>query len=519
MGFRTALGLSLALAIMVSLLSLSSPSMPHGFSLTLGFNVLWVVYSNPSTGDDMALATCALGGSLLVFGFDSRPGNYQFRVEFRDAFTATRTGELSLNPSGFDDVIFDCDVLDGRAFAVGATLTLERPKAYAIIVDQENSRFDIKLKDLDWSGFAYTVEARDGYLYVGGGDLRESRLVFRVDKLDASLGLVASYKSVGLEGHHMGIFDMVFNEATGHLWAVGTAAGGGGNRWWIEVIDPQAMELVKVVDPGVRGVAMTAISDSEGFVYVMGGEDIDRGGYLLKFDKEGNVVARLELGEFTATKATMIGDFLVLAGNERRGGYYRHTIYVLDRDLNILGKTYLSMDVDANSYFMFGRMWVDGSKVYVAGWDMMPGNARWVVYALEAREVMQTTVTTTVTTTVIRFLTYTTTVTETRLRTVTTTQPVTTTVYVTTTQVREETATVTVREPITVTLTRDVTRTLTNTLTNTVTETKMIEREVVREHTITLTTTIERLPTTPVVALVIALTLIAVVALLMLRRH
>jgi hypothetical protein len=92
-------------------------------------------------------------------------------------------------------------------------------------------------------------------------------------------------------------------------------------------------------------------------------------------------------------------------------------------------------------------------------------------------------------------------------------------VYVTTTQVREETATVTVREPITVTLTRDVTRTLTNTLTNTVTETKMIEREVVREHTITLTTTIERLPTTPVVALVIALTLIAVVALLMLRRH
>jgi len=514
-GFRAILSLSLALTIMVSLLSLSSPSMPHGFSLTLGFNVLWVVYSNPSTGDDMALATCALGGSLLVFGFDSRPGNYQFRVEFRDASTATRTGELSLNPSGFDDVIFDCDVLDGRAFAVGATLTLERPKAYAIIVDQENSRFDIKLKDLNWSGFAYTVEARDGYLYVGGGDLRESRLVFRVDKLDANLGLVASYKSVGLEGHHTGIFDMVFNKATGHLWAVGTAAGGGGNRWWIEVIDPQAMELVKVVDPGVRGVAMTAISDSEGFVYVMGGEDIDRGGYLLKFDREGNVVARLELGEFTATKATMIGNFLVLAGNERRDGYYRHTIYVLDRDLNILGKTYLSMDVDANSYFMFGRMWVDGSKVYVAGSDMKPENSRWVVYALEAREVMQTTVTTTVTTTVIRFLTYTTTVTETRLRTVTTTQPVTTTVYVTTTQVREETATVTVREPITVTLTRDVTRTLTNT----VTETKMIEREVVREHTITLTTTIERLPTTPVVALVIALTLIAVVALLMLRRR
>lgn len=513
MGFRAILSLSLALAITVSLLSLSSPPTPHGFSLTLGFNVLWVVYSDPSTGDDMALAACAPGGSLLVFGFDSRPGDYQFRVEFRNVSTGAPLYVWSWNPSGFNDVIFDCDVLDDRAYAVGATLTWERPRAY--VITGLDPRFNVEVRDLDWSGFAYTVEAKDGYLYVGGGDLRESRLVFRVDKLDASLGLVASYKSVGLEGHHMGIFDMVFNKATGHLWAVGTAAGGGGNRWWIEVIDPQAMELVKVVDPGVRGVAMTAISDSEGFVYVMGGEDIDRGGYLLKFDREGNVVARLELGEFTATKATMIGDFLVLAGNERRDGYYRHTIYVLDRDLNILGKTYLSMDVDANSYFMFGRMWVDGSKVYVAGSDMKPGNSRWVVYALEAREVMQTTVTTTVTTTVIRFLTYTTTVTETRLRTVTTTQPVTTTVYVTTTQVREETATVTVREPITVTLTRDVTRTLTNT----VTETKMIEREVVREHTITLTTTIERLPTTPVVALVIALTLIAVVALLMLRRR
>ncbi|MFZ8790464.1 MAG: hypothetical protein ACO2OZ_12565 [Acidilobaceae archaeon] len=475
--------------------------------------MLWVVYSDPSTGDDMASATCALGGSLLVFGFDSRPGDYQFRVEFRNVSTGAPLYVWSWNPSGFNDVILDCDVLDGRAYAVGATLTLEKPKAYA--VTGFDPRFNVEVRDLDWSGFAYTVEAKDGYLYVGGGDLRESRLVFRVDKLDASLGLVASYKSAGLEGHHAGAFDMVFNKATGHLWAVGTAAGDKGDRWWIEVIDPQAMELVKVIDPGVRGVAMTAISDSEGFVYVMGIEGTGRGGYLLKFDREGNVVARLELGEFTATKATMIGDFLVLAGDERRGGYYRHTIYVLDRDLNILGKTYLSMDVDADSYFAVGRMWVDGSKVYVAGWDMRPGNARWVVYALEAREVMQTTVTTTVTTTVIRFLTYTTTVTETRLRTVTTTQPVTTTVYVTTTQVREETATVTVREPITVTLTRDVTRTLTNT----VTETKMIEREVVREHTITLTTTIERLPTTPVVALVIALTLIAVVALLMLRRR
>ena len=517
MGFRAILSLSLALAITVSLLSLSSPPMPHGFSLTLGFNVLWVVYSDPSTGDDMASATCALGGSLLVFGFDSRPGDYQFRVEFRNVSTGAPLYVWSWNPSGFNDVILDCDVLDGRAYAVGATLTLEKPKAYA--VTGFDPRFNVEVRDLDWSGFAYTVEAKDGYLYVGGGDLRESRLVFRVDKLDASLGLVASYKSAGLEGHHAGAFDMVFSKATGHLWAVGTAAGDKGDRWWIEVIDPQAMELVKVIDPGVRGVAMTAISDSEGFVYVMGIEGTGRGGYLLKFDREGNVVARLELGEFTATKATMIGDFLVLAGDERRGGYYRHTIYVLDRDLNILGKTYLSMDVDADSYFAVGRMWVDGSKVYVAGSDMRPGNSRWVVYALEAREVMQTTVTTTVTTTVIRFLTYTTTVTETRLRTVTTTQPVTTTVYVTTTQVREETATVTVREPITVTLTRDVTRTLTNTLTNTVTETKMIEREVVREHTITLTTTIERLPTTPVVALVIALTLIAVVALLMLRRH
>jgi hypothetical protein len=514
-GFRAILSLSLALAIMASLLSLSSPPTPHGSSLTLSFNVLWVGYSDPSTGDDMALAACALGGSLLVFGFDSRPGDYQFRVEFRNASTGAPFSVLSWNPSGFNDVIFDCDVLDDRAYAVGATLAWERPRAYAVTVDP---RFNVEVRDLDWSGFAYTVEAEDGYLYVGGSALRESRLVFRVDKLDASLGLVASYKSIGLEGHHMGIFDMVFNKATGHLWAVGTAADDKDNRWWIEVIDPQAMELVKVVDPRVQGAAMTAISDSEGFVYVTGGEDIDRGGYLLKLDREGNVVARLDLGEFTATEAIMIGDFLVLAGNERRDGYYRHTIYVLDRDLNILSKTYLSMDVNADSYFMFGRMWVDGSKVYVAGSDMKPGNARWVVYALEAREVMQTTVTTTVTTTVIRFLTYTTTVTETRLRTVTTTQPVTTTVYVTTTQVREETATVTVREPITVTLTRDVTRTLTNTLTNTVTETKMIEREVVREHTITLTTTIERLPTTPVVALIIALTLVVVVLLILRRR-
>jgi hypothetical protein len=393
------------------------------------------------------------------------------------------------------------------AYATGATITIP-PKAYVLRVD---SSLNVEVKDLGWIGLSSTIESSGGYLYVGGGDLRGLNLVFRIDKLDGSLARVSSYKSQGLSGHHTVVAGIAFNKVTGHLWAVGVARNDTGDRWWIEIVDPQSMALVKSIDPRVPGVAITALADDEGFVYVVG----DRG-HVVKFKPDGSIALNVELRGFTPMKGALIGGYLVIAGHEMSGGYYRHTVYLLDKDLGVRGKSYISENVNADSYLTPGRMWVEGSRLYIAGMDREPGNYRWTIYALELVGVTQTTtttttvtVTTTVTTTVTQptTTTYTTTTTTTRIttttdtktttvtetQTTTQTQTTTTTAISTTTVTQQQTITLTTQTTLTTTTTqvREETRTMTETTTITTTVKEHITqtREVTREHTATITTT------------------------------
>jgi hypothetical protein len=376
--------------------------------MSQGIGIVWVGYSNPSGGDDSAQATCVLGGTLLVFGFDSSPGDYQFRIESKDVSRGALLNSWVRNPGGGNDTLVDCTIMGDFAYATGATITIP-PKAYVLKVDSGLN--NVEVKDLGWLGLSSTVESSEGYLYVGGGDLRGFNLVFRVDKLDGGLARTSYYKSQGLSGHHTVVADIAFNKVTGHLWAVGIARNDTGDRWWIELVDPQSMTFIKSLDPKVPGAAVLALPDDDGYVYVVG----DRG-HVVKFDPEGNIALRVELKEFTPMKGSIVGDSIILAGHERSGGYYRHTIYILDWDLNVKSKSYLSEDVNADSYLPPGRMWVEGNRLYLAGMDREPGNYRWVVYALELRGVAQT-VTTTVTET--------STITTTETVTTTATQPTT----------------------------------------------------------------------------------------------
>jgi len=526
LGSRGTVSLLVVLAVLIPILGLPLHSTFQALGGVPGVNVVWVVSSNPSGGDDSAQASCVLGDLLLVFGFDSQPGDYQFRVEFRSASTGALVGVWTRNPGSGNDTLVDCTIMASYAYATGATVTIP-PKAYVLKVD---SSLNVEVKDLGWIGLSSTIESSGGYLYVGGGDLRGLNLVFRIDKLDGSLARVSSYKSRGLSGHHTVVAGIAFNKVTGHLWAVGVARNDTGDRWWIEIVDPQSMALVKSIDPRVPGVAITALADDEGFVYVVG----DRG-HVVKFKPDGSIALNVELRGFTPTKGALIGGYLVIAGHEISGGYYRHTVYLLDKNLSVRGKSYLSENVNADSYLTPGGMWVEGSRLYIAGMDREPGNYRWTIYALELVGVTHTTtttvtVTTTVTTTVTQptTTTYTTTTTTTRVTTTTDTKTTTvtetqtatqtqtttttaistttvtqqqtitlttqTTLTTTTTQVREETRTTTETTTITTTVkehitqTREATRTLTEILE------REITREVTREHTTTTTVTQINIP-------------------------
>ncbi len=528
MGSRGTVSLLVVLAVLIPMLGLPLYSTFQALGGVPGVNVVWVVSSNPSVGDDGAQASCVLGDLLLVFGFDSQPGDYQFRVESRSPSTGALLGVWTRNPGSGNDTLVDCTVMAGYAYATGATITIP-PRAYVLRVD---SSLNVEVKDLGWIGLSSTIESYEGYLYVGGGDLRGFNLVFRIDKLDGSLARVSSYKSRGLSGHHTVIADIAFNRVTGHMWAVGVARNDTGDRWWIEVVDLQSMALVKSIDPRVPGVAIVALADDEGFVYVVG----DRG-HVVKFKPDGSIALSVELKEFTPMKGALVGGYLVIAGHERSGGYYRHTVYLLDKDLNVRGKSHLSESVNADSYLTPGRMWAGGGRLYVAGVDREPGDYRWIVYAVELAGVAQTTtvtttvtLTTTTTTTVTQPTTTTRTITETRTVTTTTTYTTrvteTTTQTVTTTETRTTTATetrtttqtqtitvtstTTITQPTTLTVTRvrEETRTTTETttvkelitqtreVTRTLTELleREITREVTREHTTTTTLTQINIP-------------------------
>lgn len=527
MGSRGTVSLLVVLAVLIPMLGLPLHSTFQALGGVPGVNVVWVVSSNPSGGDDSAQASCVLGDLLLVFGFDSQPGDYQFRVESRSPSTGALVGVWTRNPGSGDDTLVDCTIMASYAYATGATITIP-PKAYVLKVD---SSLNVEVKDLGWIGLSSTIESSGGYLYVGGGDLRGLNLVFRIDKLDGSLARVSSYKSQGLSGHHTVVAGIAFNKVTGHLWAVGVARNDTGDRWWIEIVDPQPMALVKSIDPRVPGAAITALADDEGFVYVVG----DRG-HVIKFKPDGSIALNVELRGFTPMKGALIGGYLVIAGHEMSGGYYRHTVYLLDKNLNVGSKSYLSENVNADSYLTPGGMWAEGSRLYIAGMDREPGNYRWTIYALELVGVTQTTtttttvtVTTTVTTTITQPTTTTTTTTtttrvttttDTKTTTVTETQTTTqtqtttttaistttvtqqqtitlttqTTLTTTTTRVREETRTMTETTTITTTVkehitqTREVTRTLTEILE------KEVTKEVTREHTATTTVTQINIP-------------------------
>ncbi len=450
------------LVVLVALLVSLNPSLYFQLQ-SPSISVLWVAHSNPSDGDDSAQATCVLGDILLVFGFDSSPGDFQFRIESRSASSGVLLGVWTRNPGSGNETLIDCTVMNGYAYVAGATITVP-PKAYVLKVD---SSLNVEVKDLGWIGLSSTIESSGSYLYVGGGDLRGLNLVFRIDKLDSSLSRIASYKSQGLSGHHTVIADMAFNKVTGHLWAVGVALNESGDRWWIELVDPQSMAFIKSIDPKVPGTATVVLADDDGFIYVIG----DRG-YVVKFESDGGIALRVELRDFTPTKGAILGDLLVIGGHEQSNGYYRHTIYILDKDLNVKGKSYLSEGVNADSYLLPGRMWVEGVNLYLAGMDREPGNYRWVVYSLKLVGVEQTT-------------TITLTVTTTTTTTHTVIQPTTITSTVTVTTTTTNTMTTTATKTITTTQTYETTITTTITTTHTVTQPTTTTYTITREQTVT----------------------------------
>lgn len=104
--------------IIASIMALTNPYHAQAWG-TPGVEVLWVQYSNPSSGSDSPYATCLANDSLIVVGYDSIPGGKQFRIEVRDPWTGRLRNTWTYNPGYGYEGLWDCNVMGGYIYSVG----------------------------------------------------------------------------------------------------------------------------------------------------------------------------------------------------------------------------------------------------------------------------------------------------------------------------------------------------------------------------------------------------------------
>jgi ElaB/YqjD/DUF883 family membrane-anchored ribosome-binding protein len=485
--------------------------------------VLRITKSNPTRNDDQAMWVSENNGMVYLVGLINitigDPRASKGRVE------AWLNGVELKGHINIDGLPGGCAVFSSHLVIPFTNITpigfLADLKAKLMISKLDLSNYTIR--DLEWVQGSPISAITDGeYLYVGGIEgLLE--ITVRADKFERDFNRVAVFRSK-VEPGYVILPNMLGLEPTeGYLWIVGIKTDFSSIppvlRWFIDIVDSRDMSFVKNLTLDVEGSASSIAFDGEGNAYIVG-LALPRGSAVVKLGSDGSIskVERFD-NTFIGDIAYMQG-YLVVVGWEEYGGYVRSTIYVLDRDLNMLVKRHL--DEKACDSYAHGILLV-GDVAYIAGFDREPGDSQWVLYVVRLQPpppppptpvpptvTVTETVTATLTTTVTQTTTATTTVV--RLITVTSTQTTTTT----TTEVRTLTQTVERIVTQTTTATQFLTTTVREVVRETLRETETrtevtTARETVREVQ-TLTSTVTSFETVKEEALRVNVTIAAFIA-------
>jgi len=334
-------------------------------------SVNWVKYIKLSGGRDYACGTCIFGDYLAVVGY----ANWHPSLILLDR----STGYIIRKWVGEDYGIF-CN-----CFSTGNTLYAVSTKGAIYAFDKDlnllskargpsNSRF---------SSITYDSE----YLYIGGYIWKDINLdgkdeeICYIEKRTKNLELI-SYKELYTRNWKDGyIYDLGINPTTGELWAVGGYEDTSNRTHSLIVIfDKELRELKRIDYPYGNEYYLDWLFgicfDDIGNAYIGGCDGV------AKFDKYGNVINIIKVNKY-AVKITCINGLVYTFDFEYIDNYWRHVLYILDSELNMIEKHVLSENVNADSLFLKGRPCFDGKNVYVAGFDYALGNySRWAVYSL-----------------------------------------------------------------------------------------------------------------------------------------
>jgi len=372
----------------------------------------WAKYINPTKGEDHAYGACAFGDYMAVVGevrwarpYMATGKPYVALLRKSDGSVVKEwTGrELELDPSisiiSSDGVVKEwtsskrgvfenCISIYGKLYAVGATYV--GGDFYGLIyVFNANLNNLEKITGRDPS--FYTSLAYDGkaLLYIGGwaqedanGDGRKEWVWLVEKRGPGTLSLIAS-KNIYLDSWIDGrTYDIGVEPSTGRIWAVGGCLDSSFINHSLIVVLDSDLRVLKVIDypdgsEEFLGQLYSIAFDGGQYVYVSGDEGV------VKFSVDGELVAINRDGMRRAKIVYGYG-YLYAFGGDEIEGYQRHVLYIHDTSLNIVKRYVLSENVNADSYFNFGRPTLEGNNIYVAGYDYVPGkdDSRIVVYSL-----------------------------------------------------------------------------------------------------------------------------------------
>jgi hypothetical protein len=333
-----------------------------------GLSLLWVRYG----AEGWAYATCVIGSTVYVIGY-YHGGNGV--VEARDI----NTGELLYmyqEPFYVSDTeLLDCVVLDGYLYVVGHDFA---PDNYEWLILKFTP--DLKLvskkqfNPTNYNDFALAIATDGKYLYIGGYAIKtwgdSEWLLLKVDPSD--LSIVNTYKTNPSTGWDS-IWFIGVNPVDNKIWLVGDVNGSFGR---VEVL---SQDLTLITSKYLEHFCDHMTFDELGYAYTACGSEI------LKMSSNLDIVTRKDIIDIIplGSKILYSNGHLYLATSKYMGGYWRHVVMMLSKDLDVLDELVLSMQINASSYFdSRGKMALVNNKLLVAGTDYTVSRGRWVIYAI-----------------------------------------------------------------------------------------------------------------------------------------
>jgi hypothetical protein len=390
-------GALISVTIVILLLLIGAQATPTLQPSELGhgdLKVNWIVHSDPSPSADDANAVCEKDEYIYVVGVDRYVDTGRFRIEKRLKSSGELVKAWTYNPSGSWDELYDCVIVEDTLYAVGR---VGDPWVFswaivALDLDLNMLRYAIYsvLASYPSHAVAWSLTSDGEYLYIAGHDNSPAfnDAQWRVEKRRLKdLALVKSYTS-NPSGFIDDAMAISINPVTGDLWVCGYKAVGYNAFARIEILSKD-LELVKVVEPNIPGICTSIEFDEEGNGYAGGGPF-----FIAKLSKHGDIlrVSRIKTPPAPAPTLLYFNDFIYafvleeIKDTSKPPLYFKHAVYVLDKDLNVVHKTILDDNINVSANTISLRVAFDGENVYVAGSHGVGMVSMWTVYSISIEE-------------------------------------------------------------------------------------------------------------------------------------